>query len=107
MQVDLRIKTAADLTEGDIIILDGVEVTVTKVTRYAKPFPTLDIEWVSTVITERPDIDLLEECEDLDCTGCPWCDAHGITAPGAAGTYTVEPTDEFVVPEVSPYGGTL
>jgi hypothetical protein len=21
----------------------------------------------------------LEECEDNACTGCPWCDAHGIT----------------------------
>jgi len=22
----------------------------------------------------------LEECEDNACTGCPWCDAHGITS---------------------------
>ena len=25
--------------------------------------------------------DAPEECEDNDCTGCPWCDAHGITSP--------------------------
>lgn len=23
----------------------------------------------------------LEECEDNDCTGCPYCDAMGYTAP--------------------------
>lgn len=26
-----------------------------------------------------PEYDGPEECEDNDCTGCAWCDAHGIT----------------------------
>jgi hypothetical protein len=29
----------------------------------------------------EPELDAPEECEDNACTGCPWCDAHGITAP--------------------------
>lgn len=86
---------AANLFMGDIIILDGVEVSITKVTRDAGPFVT--IEWVSTEIAEQRSAAGVEECEDNDCTGCEWCDIHGITAPGAAGEITVEPTDEILV----------
>ena len=29
----------------------------------------------------RPRLLELEECEDNDCAGCPYCDAMGYTAP--------------------------